>query len=95
MKNGLFVLSLATALVAATAIIPASAKGRNNAIKAAAPRQHHLRHHPVRYARAGRLPAGQIACTVQGCHRIPPNCHPVTGYNFWGDATGYDDIACR
>ena len=30
---------------------------------------------------AQRQERGQIACTVSGCQRIPPNCHPETGYN--------------
>jgi hypothetical protein len=38
---------------------------------------------------------GQIACTVFGCHRIPPNCHPQTAYYWNGMPTGYDAIACR
>jgi hypothetical protein len=28
---------------------------------------------------ARREEIGQIACTVTGCYRIPPNCHPQTG----------------
>jgi hypothetical protein len=31
-------------------------------------------------ARERRAP-GQIACTVVGCHTIPPGCHPEIGYN--------------
>lgn len=38
---------------------------------------------------------GQIACTVYGCHRISRRCTPTTEYNFWGNPTGFDAIACR
>jgi len=37
---------------------------------------------------------GQIACTVEGCHRIPPNCHPEQGYGVDGIPTGYDIVVC-
>ena len=39
--------------------------------------------------------AGQIACTVAGCQRIPPNCHPQTGYNWDGIPTGFDVVVCH
>lgn len=39
-------------------------------------------------------PTGQIACTVAGCHPIPPNCHPETGYNWDGIPTGFDIVVC-
>ena len=42
-----------------------------------------------------RQEAGQIACTVSGCQRIPPNCHPQTGYNWDGIPTGFDVVVCR
>jgi hypothetical protein len=38
---------------------------------------------------------GQIACTVSGCQRIPPNCHPEAGYNWDGIPTGFDIVVCR
>lgn len=41
-----------------------------------------------------RQPAGQIACTVAGCQRIPPNCHPEMGYNWDGIPTGFDIVVC-
>ena len=44
---------------------------------------------------AGRQEAGQIACTVTGCQRIPPNCRPETGYNWDGIPTGFDVVVCR
>ena len=42
-----------------------------------------------------RQEAGQIACTVSGCQRIPPNCHPETGYTWDGIPTGFDIVVCR
>ena len=44
---------------------------------------------------ARRQEPGQIACTVAGCQRIPPNCHPQTGYNWDGIPTGFDIVVCR
>jgi hypothetical protein len=38
---------------------------------------------------------GQIACTVAGCHRIPPQRHPQMGYTPWGTPTGFDIVVCR
>lgn len=40
-------------------------------------------------------PQGQIACTVAGCHRIPPNCHPTMGYTWDGIPSGFDVVVCR
>jgi hypothetical protein len=39
-------------------------------------------------------PATQIACTVSGCQRVPPGCHPEIEYGFDGIPTGYDMIVC-
>jgi hypothetical protein len=36
----------------------------------------------------------QIACTVSGCHPIPPGCRPQTGYNWDGIPTGFDIVVC-
>ena len=44
---------------------------------------------------ARRQELGQIACTVAGCQRIPPNCHPEAGYNWDGIPTGFDIVICR
>lgn len=44
---------------------------------------------------AKRPQTGQIACTVTGCQRIPPNCRPETGYNWDGIPTGFDIVVCR
>jgi hypothetical protein len=40
-------------------------------------------------------PGGQVACTVSGCHPIPPGCHPETGYDWDGLPTGFDIVVCR
>lgn len=37
---------------------------------------------------------GQIACTVTGCQRIPPRCHPEMGYTPDGIPTGFDIVVC-
>ena len=42
-----------------------------------------------------RQEPGQIACTISGCQRIPPGCHPETGYNWDGIPTGFDIVVCR
>jgi hypothetical protein len=47
-------------------------------------------HRPVRVA-----PQRKIACTVFGCHPVPRGCTPVTGFDFWGNPTDYDDVVCR
>jgi len=41
-----------------------------------------------------RAEQGQIACTVAGCHSIPPGCHPQIGYNWDGLPTGFDIVVC-
>ena len=38
---------------------------------------------------------GQIACTIYGCHPIPRRCAPTTEFDFWGNPTGFDAVACR
>ena len=45
--------------------------------------------HPARRARPAE---GQIACTVAGCQRIPPQCHPEMGYTPSGIPTGFDVV---
>ena len=44
-------------------------------------------------ARTRREP-GKIACTVAGCHEIPPGCQPQMGYNWDGIPTGFDIVVC-
>jgi hypothetical protein len=41
-----------------------------------------------------RAEQGQVACTVVGCHPIPPGCHPQMGYNWDGIPTGFDIVVC-
>jgi hypothetical protein len=48
--------------------------------------------HPRHYTEQQQ---GQIACGKYGCARIPPNCHPTTDYDWWGNPTGYDRVVCR
>jgi hypothetical protein len=47
-------------------------------------------------AMKSRLPRqeGQIACTIVGCIRIPPKCHPEMGYTSDGTPTGFDIVVC-
>jgi hypothetical protein len=40
-------------------------------------------------------PPEHVACTKYGCYPIARNCRPQTQYDFWGNPTGYDAIACR
>jgi len=39
-------------------------------------------------ARTRREPS-KIACTVAGCHEIPPGCRPQMGYNWDGIPIGF------
>ncbi|HEY4140138.1 MAG TPA: hypothetical protein VGM57_01925 [Pseudolabrys sp.] len=57
-----------------------------NALSAAKKKQRHV---------ARRDGGGQIACTVYGCHRISRRCTPTTEFDFWGNPTGFDAVACR
>lgn len=50
---------------------------------------------PVKHYRARRPGGGQIACTAFGCHPIPRNCHPTTGYRWDGLPSGFDAVVCR
>lgn len=45
--------------------------------------------------RPARSRQRQIACTEFGCHPIPPNCHPQTGYRWDGMPSGFDVVVCR
>jgi hypothetical protein len=73
-----------TALVCAASL--AASAGIASAATHKPPRHHHV------YQRQAE---GQIACTVFGCQRIPPNCHPATQYYWNGMPTGYDRVVCR
>jgi len=41
-----------------------------------------------------RRETGPIACTIVGCIRIPPECHPEMGYNLDGVPTGFEIVVC-
>jgi len=45
--------------------------------------------------RPARSAPRQIACTEFGCHPIPPNCRPQTGYRWDGMPSGFDVVVCR
>jgi hypothetical protein len=45
--------------------------------------------------RPARSAPRQIACTEFGCHPIPPNCRPQTGYRWNGMPSGFDVVVCR
>jgi hypothetical protein len=85
--------TLALVIAAMAAVLLASgdappARGQSPAASVA------KKHHPV-HRHYTRRAGGQIACTKFGCHRIPPNCHPATEYDFWGNPTGYDAVVCH
>ncbi len=74
------------ALAAGLAATPAQAQSET---VAAAKKQ------PAKHRAAKRAqPARQIACTVLGCHPVPPGCHPETGYYWDGLPTGFDIVVC-
>jgi hypothetical protein len=85
---------LAIAAVASfvLAISPMPGQAGDAALSLSAAKKHVAKRHVVkRQSVAG----GQIACTVYGCQRIPARCTPTTEFNFWGNPTGYDAVACR
>ena len=45
--------------------------------------------------RAGATPQSKVACTINGCHPIPPGCVPTMGYTWDGIPSGYDVVVCR
>jgi hypothetical protein len=45
--------------------------------------------------RPARTAPRQIACTEFGCHPIPRNCRPQTGYRWDGMPSGFDVVVCR
>ena len=80
------ITALALAAFALT-IVPPPAQASDMAVTFSAAKK--KQRHVVR--RGG----GQIACTVYGCHRISRRCAPTTEYDFWGNPTGFDAVACR
>lgn len=78
---------IALALVAGTAPVTAQAQSESAVVSTVAQKkQKKIKRQRVTH---------QIACTVYGCQRIPPRCHPEQGYNWDGIPTGYDIIVCR
>lgn len=66
------------------------AKARDAEVALSAAKKKPAKRHIVR-----RPADGQIACTVYGCHRIPARCQPTTEFDWWGNPTGFDAVACR
>jgi hypothetical protein len=79
--------------IIALTILPAAAVQRTTSKPRhiSASSQMHL--HPQR--RAAVAPQRQIACTVLGCHPVPPGCHPEPQRYFSGMTTGFDTVVCR
>ncbi len=86
----LVVALIAAAFALTTATAPADAQARSDA-----PRAGVKKPQPKKRLVRRSAPAGQIACTPFGCHRIPANCHPTQGYDWDGVPTGYDIVVCR
>ncbi len=78
-----FALAFATAVAAPA--LPAAAQSSQQVMKS--------KKKPVK--RPVRSAPRQIACTEFGCHPIPPNCRPQTGYRWDGMPSGYDVVVCR
>lgn len=83
-------ITAAIALAFAAAIIgPAPQAFAQTSQQQAAPQKKK----PVK--RAVRSGPRQIACTEFGCHPIPRNCRPQTGYRWNGMPSGFDVVVCR
>jgi hypothetical protein len=80
-------LALALAPDAPTVVAPADAQPTALSHKASRVHERRAAH------KRDREPA-QIACTFDGCHRVPARCHPETGYTSSGLPTGYDIVVC-
>jgi hypothetical protein len=81
------VLACTLGLALALGAPAGSARAASTDATLSAAKKKHRVHHP-------RRPAGKIACTPAGCHRIPPGCYPTPGMDFWGNPTGFDRIIC-
>ena len=68
---------------------PAQASDQSLAMSAAA-KKSHAKRYVVR-----RRPAQHVACTVFGCHPVPPGCVPQQSYDWRGIPTGFDVAVCR
>ncbi|HEX3858934.1 MAG TPA: hypothetical protein VHV58_04985 [Pseudolabrys sp.] len=87
-----FVPVLVTAALAFCVMAAPVTAQADTATPAVSARKAPVRHHAKR---PRRVQSAQIACTVFGCHPISSRCHPTTEYNFWGNPTGFDAVACR
>ena len=76
------------------AFSPIAAQARDHGTALSA-KKAKAKHHMVRRGHLPRQAGGQIACTVEGCHPVSLRCSPTTEYDFWGNPTGYDAVACR
>ncbi|RDV05519.1 hypothetical protein [Undibacter mobilis] len=78
-------LALAFAVTIAAPVSPAAAQSSQQVSK------------PTKkiVKRPARSAPRQIACTAFGCHPIPPNCRPQTGYRWDGIPSGFDVVVCR
>lgn len=70
--------------------VPAQAQDQAVELSAAAKKTHIKRHVAIR-----RRPAQHVACTVFGCHPVPPGCVPQQSYDWRGIPTGFDIAVCR
>ncbi|KQZ00673.1 hypothetical protein ASD45_07265 [Pseudolabrys sp. Root1462] len=86
----IFIAALALGFTIAVAAPPQMA-----AAQTSHQRSLHTKKKAVKHYRARRQSGGQIACTAFGCHPIPRNCHPTTGYRWDGLPSGFDAIVCR
>jgi hypothetical protein len=82
-------IAVAIALAFAATFIAPPAPVAAQASQQAAP----AKKKPVK--RPARAAPRQIACTEFGCHPIPRNCRPQTGYRWDGMPSGFDVVVCR
>ena len=81
-------VAAAVAFGAAGPAVPAAAQSGDPALALLAKKKKPVRH------RARAQPEQQIACTFLGCHPVPAGCHPQIGYDWRGNPTGFDVVAC-
>ena len=79
--------ALALAFVA-TVIAPVAPAAAQSSLQATQPKKKPMK-------RPARSAPRQVACTEFGCHPIPPNCRPQTGYRWDGMPSGFDVVVCR
>jgi hypothetical protein len=84
-------LSVAAALVLAAPSVTALAHDRAPVVEFSAAKKAKAKTRHVRVAPAER----KIACTIFGCGPVPRGCTPVTGRDWWGNPSDYDQVVCR